>query len=129
MMSAAWIIREVWMDCVLSRMKEPAKTDAIVRAVCYEVLGRACERLAYQCLPSPVRRDVDNEMGKNHRAQADRDIRERIAGRFLKKASTYWNDVDLEIKRKKIEETKATLAARPVIGEKNISENDKFYFS
>jgi hypothetical protein len=129
MMSAAWIIREVWIDCVMSRVRDPTKTDAIARAVCYEVLGRACERLAYQCLPSPIRRDVDNEMGKNHRAQADKDIRERIAGKFLKKAITYWNDVDLEIKRAKIEATQATPHTRPVIGQKDISEHDKFYFS
>jgi hypothetical protein len=33
MMYAAWLIREVWTDCVCSRMKEPEKTDKIARAV------------------------------------------------------------------------------------------------
>jgi hypothetical protein len=88
-LSASWIIREVWLDCVCSRIKEPVKTAAITRAVCYEVMGRACQRLAYSCLPEPIRKDADNEMGKNHRAQADRDIREHIAGKFLSKAETY----------------------------------------
>jgi hypothetical protein len=128
MMSASWIIREVWIDCVKSRLKDPEKTDAVARAVCYEVMGRACERLAYQCLPSPIRRDVDNEMGKNHRAQADKDIRERVAGKFLKKASSYWNAVDLEIKQKRIESSQATVGSRPVMGKKRISPNDKFCY-
>ena len=130
MMSAGWIIREVWIDCVTSRLEEPVtKTDRIARAVCYEVLGRACERLAYQCLPSPIRRDVDNEMGKNHRAQEDKNIRERVAGKLLQKASAYWNGVDLEIKQAKIAASKATISSQPILGQRKISENDKFFFT
>ena len=129
MIAVAWIIREVWIDCVQSRLNPPVKNDAIARAVCYEVMGRACERLAYQCLPSPIRRDIDNEMGKNHRAQADKDIRERVAGRFLQKAMAYWNAVDLEIKRDRIAASQATPASRPVLGQKDIRRTDKFYYS
>ena len=129
MLSAAWIIREVWIDCVQSRLNPPVKTDAIARAVCYEVMGRACDRLAYQCLPSPIRRDIDNEMGKNHRAQIDKDIRERIAGKFFQKASSYWNAVDLQIKQDRIAASKATIESRPVLGKKDITTTDKFYYS
>lgn len=129
MMSASWIIREVWIDCVQSRIKEPEKTDAITRAICYEVMGRACQRLAYSNLPSPIRRDIDNEMGKNHRAQADKDIRERISEKFLNQSRSYWSAVDLEIKKKAIDEQKKTLASKPIIGENSIREDDKFYYS
>jgi hypothetical protein len=131
MLSVGWIIREVWIDCVKSRLKTPVKTDAITRAVCYEVMGRACERLAYNCLPSPIRRDIDNEysIGKNHRAQVDRYIRELIAGKYLQKALNYWNAVDLEIKRERIAASLATVGSRPVIGRKDITADNKFYYS
>ncbi|MCL1942548.1 MAG: hypothetical protein FWF54_03240 [Candidatus Azobacteroides sp.] len=129
MLSAGWIIREVWLDCVCSRIEKPEKTDSISRAVCYEVMGRACERLAYSCLPEPVRRDIDNEMGKNHKQQADKDIRERIAEKFLIKARLYWNIVDLEIKKKEIAGQKKERSSQPVIGQKNITEEDKFCLS
>lgn len=128
-LSAGWIIKEVWTDCVLSRMKEPAINDVISRAVCYEVMGRACERLAYSALPSPIRRDIDNEMSKNHRAQADHDIRKYISVKFLKQAETYWNAVDLTIKKAQIAEQKKTVSSNPIIGSKDITETDKFYFS
>ena len=127
-MSASWIIREVWMDFVCSRFRNPVKTDAIARAVCYQVMGFACQRLAYSCLPSPVRKDIDNEMGKNHRAQADKDIREHVAGKFLEKAAIYWQGVDLVAKKQAIEERKKTAADSPVPGRNNIHEDDKFYF-
>ena len=129
MLSAGWIIREVWLDCVCSRIKEPVKTGSIARALCYEVMGRACQRLAYSCLPEPVRRDVDNEMGKNHRAQADRDVREHIAGKFLSKAETYWNALDVELKKAAAAEERKTAPSAPLWGEKQIKESDSFYFT
>jgi hypothetical protein len=129
MMYAGWLIREVWTDCVCSRMKTPEKTDAVTRAVCYEVMGRACRVMAYSCLPEPIRKDLDNEMGKNHRAQADRDIREHVSGRFLAKAAVYWDAVDLERKQAAIVDGKKTARDRPVIGENNIREHDKFRLS
>lgn len=128
MVNIAWIIREVWNDCVCSRFKDPEKTDAIARAVCYDVMGRACERLAYYLLPYPIRYDVNTEMGKNHAAQADKDIRERVAGKFVLKAKTYWNNVDMEIKQAEMEAQRATAADRPIVGEKNIKQSDKFYY-
>jgi hypothetical protein len=129
MLSTGWIIREVWMDCVSSRKKDAEKTDVITRAVCYEVMGRACQRLAYSALPSPIRRDIDNEMSKNHRAQADQDIRKNVAVKFITQASTYWNAVDMEIKKAQIADQKKTHLSQPVIGERIITEDDKFYCS
>ena len=129
MMCAGWIIREVWIDCVKSRFPVPTKTDAVVRAVCYEVMGRATQRLAYSALPEPIRIDIDNEMGKNHRAQADQYIKEHVAGLFLQKAQTCWNAVDLEIKKKDMEENRKTAGSRPVLGERNFDESDKFFYS
>jgi len=128
MMCAGWIIREVWIDCVKSRFPEPTKTDAIARAVCYEVMGRATQRLAYSALPEPIRIDIDNEMGKNHRAQADQYLKEYVAGEFLKKAQTYWNAVDMEIKKKDMEENRKNAGSRPLLGERNLDESDKFCF-
>ena len=129
MMCAGWIIREVWLDCVRSRLPEPTKTDAIARAVCYEVMGRATQRLAYSALPEPIRIDIDNEMGKNHRVQADKYIKEYVAGQFLQKAQIYWNAVDLEIKKAAIAEQKKTQFSQPVIGKTYVGEDDKFCFS
>jgi hypothetical protein len=126
MMYAGWLVREVWTDCVCSRMETPVKTDKIARATCYEVMGRACRVIAYGCLPEPIRKDIDNEMGKNHRAQADRDIREHIAGRFIAKAAVYWDAVDLDIKQAAMVAGKATRRSQPVLGKNGIREDDKF---
>jgi hypothetical protein len=130
MLLAGWIIREVWTDCVLSRFAEKpvVKTGAISRAVCYEVMGRACERLAYSGLPEPIRVDIDNEMGKNHRAAADKFIREHVAGTFFRNAETYWNALDLEIKRIAIDEGRANTGSRPVIGQSHLRPGDKFCY-
>ncbi len=68
-------------------------------------------------------------MSKNHRAQADKYIRENIAEQFLKKAATYWNTVDLEIKKAAIAEQNKTQGSRPILGENNIREDDKFCLS
>lgn len=97
MLNARWIIREVWTDCVLSRKKNAAKTDKIARAVCYEVVARACSRLAYYALPEPIRLDINNEMGKNHNAQADTFIREKVGAQFQVKADAYWHAVEQEM--------------------------------
>ncbi|MDR0681759.1 MAG: hypothetical protein LBG15_07930 [Dysgonamonadaceae bacterium] len=129
MMCAGWIIREVWIDCVCSRFREPVKTSAIARAVCYEVMGRATQRLAYSALPEPVRIDIDNEMGKNHRAAADKYIREYVAGQLINKAETYWNAVDMEIKKQDIEQQRKSAGSRPLVGERNLHESDKFCFT
>jgi hypothetical protein len=127
--TVAWIIREVWTDCVLSRSAEPQKNDAIARAVCYEVMGRACTRLAYSCLPEPIRKDIDNEMGKNHRAEADKVIREKISNIFLQKACVYWTDLDLLTKQQNIAASKATVGSHPVLGNRQIRESDSFFYS
>lgn len=129
MISAGWIIREVWIDCVCSRMKEPKKTDSIVRAVCYEVMGRACELLAYSSLPEPIRKDINNEMSKSNSQQAEKDIREKIAEKFKSKARTYWISVDQELKKIAIKEQNANIINRPVIGENLTGEEDKFIVS
>ena len=129
MMCAGWIIREVWIDCVSSRIKEPDKTPAIARAVCYEVMGRATQRLAYSALPEPIRIDIDNEMGKNHRAQADQYIKEYVSRQFLDKTSVYWNTVDLEIKKKDIEENRKSVVDPPIAGQIRRNESDKFFYS
>jgi hypothetical protein len=128
MINAAWIIREVWTDCVCSRIDQPKKNSTIARAVCYEVMARACERLAYSSLPEPVRKDVDNEMGKNHRAEADKTIRNRVAALFAEKASAYWNDLDLELKQKDVDEQKTSPHNQPILGARNIRPDDPFYF-
>jgi hypothetical protein len=139
MMYAGWLIREVWMDCVCSRFTpvltpgpspngEGGKSDKVARAVCYEVMGRACQVLAYSCLPEPVRKDFD-DMGQQHRVLADRDIRERVSERFLGKASVYWNDVDLELKRIEMAANRKTVGSRPIVGREEIRESDGFYYS
>ena len=93
-----WIIREVWNECVLSRLKNPVdKTDNIAKAVCYDVMGRACMRLAYFALPEPIRVDYNNEMGKNHAEKADSYIRERVAAQYRNKAESYWLALESEI--------------------------------
>ncbi len=131
MISAAWIIREVWIDCVQSRFGKDAeikKTDNITRAVCYEVLGRACERLAYSVLPEPIRKDIDNEMGKNHREKSDIYIKEKVSQALLSKAAIYWNAVDMEIKSAEIAEQRKTASSKPIIGTPKRTEGDKFVF-
>ena len=74
-------------------------TEAAVQAICYDTMARACRRLAYHALPSPIRIDINNEMGKNHAAQADTMVREHVARQFAEKADAYWHTVDAQLKR------------------------------
>lgn len=127
MVVAKSLIREVWMECVISRVAEPKKEDPMVRALCYDVLGRACTRFAYFILPEPIRKDLNNEMGKNHSAQADKTIREKIADIYLSKARSYWTgwDHSLEVAKQKDNPQES---ARPIYTPPNISENDPFAY-
>lgn len=124
-----WLIREVWIDCVLSRQKEPKKTDEMVRALCYDVMGRACIRLAYFTLPEPIRKDVNNEMGKNHAAQSDKTIRDKIAEIYRQKASSYWTTWDISLKQKDVTAGTRPITDRPVYKRPKYNANDKFGYS
>ena len=125
MIVAKWLIREVWTDCILSRVKDPEKDDEMIRALCYEVVGRACKRLPYYNLPEPIRKDINNEMGKNHAAQADKTIREKIADIYLNKALSYWIGWESMLNK---QEQEANPQARPVYTPPKISENDAFVY-
>ncbi len=123
MLNAGWIIREVWTDCVLSRQADAKKTDNIARAVCYEVMARACQRLAYHALPQPVRMDINNEMGKNHSSQEDLRIRESVSQQFQTHADAYWHTVELEVIREK-----ENRASNQTYQPRAIAEDDSFVF-
>lgn len=125
MIVAKWLIREVWIDCVQSRTKNTDKNDEMVRALCYEVVGRACKRLPYFSLPEPIRKDINNEMGKNHAAQADKTIREKIADIYLNKALGYWIGWESILNK---QEQEANPKARPIYTPPKISENDSFVY-
>jgi len=120
---AGWIVREVYRECIMSRTKEASLSEVQKQAICYDVMARACRRLAFHALPSPIRIDINNEMGKNHAAQADTTIREKVAGVFAEKAAAYWKAVDAELERKKEEQTATYKSTRQV------SERDKFAVS
>ena len=120
---AGWIVREVYRECIKSRTKEASLSEVQKQAVCYDVMARACRRLAFHALPSPIRIDINNEMGKNHAAQADTTIREKVAGVFAEKAAAYWKAVDAELEMKKEEQTATYKSTRQV------SERDKFAVS
>ena len=121
---AGWIVREVHRECILSCQAADASLSEVQKqAVCYDVMARACRRLAFHALPSPIRIDINNEMGKNHAAQADTTIREKVAGVFAEKAAAYWKAVDAELEIKKEEQTATYKSTRQV------SERDKFAVS
>ena len=120
---AGWIVREVYRECIKSRTKDASLSEVQKQAVCYDVMARACRRLAFHALPSPIRIDINNEMGKNHAAQADTTIREKVAGVFAEKAAAYWKAVDAELEIKKEEQTAMYKSTRQV------SERDKFAVS
>ncbi|MDR1544439.1 MAG: hypothetical protein LBS50_08560 [Prevotellaceae bacterium] len=130
MLFARWIIREVWEECVLSRISadkiEEIKDNAM-RPLCYEVVARVCKRLAYYCLPEPIRLDINNEMGKNHNAQADTYIREKVAEIFEQKAQSYWIALDAKIEQKKDELAKENISEQQFKPSK-ITENHSFAF-
>ena len=92
--------------------------------------GKLIDRLVDQYLagnvPEPIRIDIDNEIGKNHRAQADKYIKEYVAGQFLQKARSCRNAVDLEIKKRDMEESRKNAGSRPFISERTFKETDKF---
>ncbi|MDR2004239.1 MAG: hypothetical protein LBQ74_14510 [Prevotella sp.] len=124
------LIREVWMECVESRKPKPvAKDNYNARALCYDVMARACTRLAYMELPEPVRRDISNEMGKNHNAQADTYIREKVAGIYARKAIAYWTDWDVVLKKEAVKNHQKETGDPPRFGSVDINQHDKFYFS
>jgi len=120
---AAWIVREVYRECVKSRTKGASLSEVQKQAICYDVMARACRRLAFHALPSPIRIDINNEMGKNHAAQADTTIREKVAGVFAEKAAAYWKAVDAELQVKEEQSAAVYKSARV------ISERDKFAVS
>lgn len=120
---AGWIVREVYRECIKSRTKDASLSEVQKQAVCYDVMARACRRLAFHALPSPIRIDINNEMGKNHAAQADTTIREKVACVFAEKAAAYWKAVDAELEIKKEEQTATYKSTRQV------SERDKFAVS
>lgn len=124
------LIREVWMECVESRMPRPAtKDDYNARALCYDVMARACTRLAYTVLPEPIRKDITNEIGKNHNAQADTYIREKVAGVYARKATAYWTDWDVKLKKDAIKNNLKEISGAPRFTQPEIKDRDKFYFS
>lgn len=120
---AGWIVREVYKECIKSRTKDASLSEVQKQAICYDVMARACRRLAFHALPSPIRIDINNEMGKNHAAQADTTIREKVAGVFAEKAAAYWKAVDAELETIKEEQTATYKSTRQV------SERDKFAVS
>ena len=120
---AGWIVREVYRECIKSRTKDASLSEVQKQAICYDVMARACRRLAFHALPSPIRIDINNEMGKNHAAQADTTIREKVAGVFAEKAAAYWKAVDAELETIKEEQTATYKSTRQV------SERDKFALS
>lgn len=123
---AAWIIREVNDECVKSRIQSStAVSDKMKRAICYEVLARACQRLAYYCLPAPIRLDINNEMGKNHSQAADEMIRGKIADIYVSKAVSYWKAVDDEISHGGAQPVVVTVSATPY-KKQGINPDDKF---
>ena len=120
---AGWIVREVYRECIKSRTKDASLSEVQKQAICYDVMARACRRLAFHALPSPIRIDINNEMGKNHAAQADTTIREKVAGVCAEKAAAYWKAVDAELETIKEEQTATYKSTRQV------SERDKFAVS
>lgn len=120
---AGWIVREVYRECIKSRTEGASLSEVQKQAVCYDVMARACRRLAFHALPSPIRIDINNEMGKNHAAQADTTIREKVAGVFAEKAAAYWGAVDAELQVKEEKSAAVYKSARA------ISERDKFAVS
>lgn len=120
---AGWIVREVYRECILSRQAADASlSDVQKQAICYDVMARACRRLAFHALPSPIRIDINNEMGKNHAAQADTTIREKVAGIFAEKAAAYWKTVEEE------KQTGASGSTAEYGRPRRITERDKFAY-
>jgi len=124
-MSAMWLIREVWTECVQSRVKEPDKTDKLSRAVCYEVMARACLRLPYYSLPESVRLDINTEMSKDHAAQSDLNIKEKISAQFQTRADGYWSSFDNELVAAQAK-TPVLNVSSEVYKSKAASKDDKF---
>jgi len=127
MLNASGLIREVWTECVLSRNPKATKTDEIARAVCYDVMARACTVLSYYCLPEPIRRDMNNELTKDHASQEDTHVRETVATRFQTKADGYWRALDIKLANDKITETESR-ASTQSYKPQGSCENDSFAY-
>ena len=95
-------------------------TEQTIAAVCYDTMARATARLAFHALPSPIRIDINNEMGKNHAAQADTLIREKVSKQFEDKALGLWQGVDAELRK----QNEGIAAQYP--GGRRLTDNDKF---
>ena len=120
-----WLIQEVWTDNVLSRIKTPEKSDTISRAVCYEVMGRACRIIAFQQLPEPIRVNISNEMSKSNQDKEETSIRERVSEIFLSKANAYWLSMDVDLNKQAIAENPSV---RPIYTTPRISEDESFAY-
>lgn len=128
MLNSTWIVREVWSDCVLSRVKDPVKDDHMVRAVCYEVMARCCQRLSYYCLPEPIRLDISNEMdSKNKKDLPEAFIRDKVATQFVVKADAYWRSWDNKITTDALSGLSSN-ASTEVYKPNRIRSNDSFVY-
>jgi len=123
-LQAAWIIREVWTECVLSRKKEPSKTDDIARAVCYDTMARATQRLPFHALPKPIRFEVNNEMKKTNGDKSEGHVRETIATYFTARADAFWRSLDIKTQA----DTTSDIASQEAYTPNGITETDSFAY-
>ncbi|MEG1617388.1 MAG: hypothetical protein RR202_10540 [Bacteroidales bacterium] len=95
---AKWIIREVYEDLILPRYQSKEGflskyREKVARAIAYNVVKIACQRLPYADLPDTIRREVINEhQGKNTPAVAD--VLKKVAEQYQERASKYILDID-----------------------------------
>lgn len=123
-LQSTWIIREVWTECVLSRKKEPTKTEDIARAVCYEVMARATRQLPFHALPKTIRFEVNNEMKKTNGDKSEGHVRETIATHFTARADAFWKSLDIKTQV----DTSSDIASQEVYTPNGINETDSFGF-
>jgi hypothetical protein len=123
-LQATWIIREVWTECVLSRSKQPSKTDDLARATCYEVMARATRQLPFHALPKTIRFEVNNEMKKTNGDKSEGHVRETIATHFTARADAFWKSLDIKTQAN----TTSDIASQEAYKPSKLTETDSFAY-
>jgi hypothetical protein len=96
------LIKEVLYDEVYALFEDantlfanrslPANTELITRILrftAHRVMALACFRFAYHELPSPIRKDIDNEQNRKNKDTNDQVIKEKISILIDRKADMY----------------------------------------
>lgn len=137
------LIRQVYKDEIEPRMKKDANIakdsdpaeikslraevdSSMRRAAVFKIMALSIRRFDYFELPEPVRRDYNNEMGKNHAAQADSYVKTNLANAVDADGDKYLRMLEENVQL--LNQALNPPVERPIAKEADRRSSDKFVF-